>query len=170
AATNQEIAAMISPLLVMTTGRLRLMADLLIGCGLVWYLLHTQKVHARTRAEAGRVRLLLDSTFEGIIGLDLDGSCTSCNRACLQHLGYESADQLLGKKLHEICHSVPTGGSPQPNTDCAGAYKCIRTGETSYMDDELFLARRRHFSPGGILALSHVGEEESRRFGPHFSG
>ncbi|HZR32054.1 MAG TPA: PAS domain S-box protein [Terriglobales bacterium] len=129
---------MISPLLAMTTGHLRLVADLLIGGGLAGYLLQARGVHARTRAEARRVRLLLDSTFEGIIGLDLDGSCTSCNRACLQHLGYESADQLLGKKLHEICHGVPTGGSPQPHTDCAGAYKCIRSGETSYMDDELF--------------------------------
>ena len=32
-------------------------------------------------------------------GLDVEGKCTFGNQACLQFLGYESADDLVGKKI-----------------------------------------------------------------------
>ncbi|RLE13999.1 MAG: hypothetical protein DRJ28_06480, partial [Actinobacteria bacterium] len=41
--------------------------------------------------------LLLNSTGEGIYGVDLDGNCTFANPACVRILGFESADELLGR-------------------------------------------------------------------------
>lgn len=41
-------------------------------------------------------RLLLDSTSEGLIGIDLRGRCTFCNSAALQLLGHEEATELVG--------------------------------------------------------------------------
>jgi len=38
--------------------------------------------------------LLLNSTGEGIYGVDLDGNCTFANPACVRILGFESADEL----------------------------------------------------------------------------
>jgi len=44
------------------------------------------------------VRLLLDSTAEGLYGEDVQGICTFANAACLRLLGYERESELLGKK------------------------------------------------------------------------
>ena len=40
-------------------------------------------------------QLLLDSTGDGIYGVDLDGNCTFANPACVRLLGYESVDELM---------------------------------------------------------------------------
>ncbi len=57
------------------------------------------------------MRLLLDSTAESIYGIDLDGNCTFANRACLRMLGCESADELLGKNMHDVMHHTRADGS-----------------------------------------------------------
>ena len=46
-----------------------------------------------------QVRLLLNSTGEAIYGVDLDGSCTFCNPACVDLLGYDDVGDLLGKNM-----------------------------------------------------------------------
>ena len=52
---------------------------------------------AALHASEERYRLLLDSTGEGIYGLDLKGICTFSNPSCVRMLGYGSAADLLGK-------------------------------------------------------------------------
>lgn len=46
--------------------------------------------------------LILDSTGEGICGIDLKGVCTFCNESCLKILKYQSSDDLIGKNLHDL--------------------------------------------------------------------
>ena len=41
---------------------------------------------------ARQVRMLLDSTEEGIYGIDTEGNCTFVNPACLRMLGYRCTD------------------------------------------------------------------------------
>jgi PAS domain S-box-containing protein len=53
------------------------------------------------REQEERTRLILDSAAEGIYGVDLDGHCTFANAASLRLLGYLSADDLLGRDMHE---------------------------------------------------------------------
>ena len=56
--------------------------------------------------EESRVELktLLDSTAEGIFGIDLDGNCTFLNKAALRLLKYENQEQLLGQNMHKMIH------------------------------------------------------------------
>ncbi|MEE4300422.1 MAG: ATP-binding protein [Pseudomonadales bacterium] len=51
---------------------------------------------ALSRQEAYN-RLLLDSTSEGLLGVDLLGYCTFCNSAALALLGHDGATDLVGK-------------------------------------------------------------------------
>jgi diguanylate cyclase (GGDEF)-like protein/PAS domain S-box-containing protein len=57
------------------------------------------------------LRLILDSTAEGIFGLDRDGKCTFCNASCLKLLGYENQQDLLGKEILTLIKSEETIGS-----------------------------------------------------------
>lgn len=58
----------------------------------------------KLRDSEERLQLLLDSTAEGIYGLDLEGNCTFCNSACLKMLGYSSPSEMLGKNVHHLIH------------------------------------------------------------------
>jgi len=89
------------------------------------------------REREQRVRLLLDSTAEGIYGIDLDGLCTFANAACLRLLGYSSIDELVGKNMHWLIHGRYADGSPFPVEDCR-IYQAFTRGENAHVDDEVF--------------------------------
>lgn len=60
-------------------------------------------------------RMLLYSTAEAIYAIDRDGNCTFCNPVCLQLLGYNNPDELIGRKIHEIIqHSYSDGTARDP--------------------------------------------------------
>ena len=52
--------------------------------------------------------LLLESTGEGIFGVDLDGHCMFINRAGASMLGFEPAE-VLGANMHELTHHSHAG-------------------------------------------------------------
>lgn len=84
--------------------------------------------------EAERVRLLLDSTVEGIAGLDPQCICTFCNQAALQQLGYVSDRELIGRDLHALLHRhVSDGGS----VDCTFS-RLFSHGQPEHVDGDLF--------------------------------
>jgi two-component system NtrC family sensor kinase len=56
----------------------------------------------RLRESEARVRLLLESTAEGICGLDLSGRVTFCNPAALRLLRLALPAQILGRPLYEM--------------------------------------------------------------------
>jgi PAS domain S-box-containing protein len=88
--------------------------------------------------EAGeqRLRLLLESTAEAIYGIDLKGRCTFCNPACLRLLGYERAEDLLGRNMHDqIHHSLPDG-SAYAERECR-IYRAFRNGQGTHVTDEV---------------------------------
>jgi PAS domain S-box-containing protein len=70
------------------------------------------------REKEAHLRLLLDSTGEGIFGVDAGGNCTFCNPAALRQLGYSSADDLLGRPIHRLSHHTRADGSPYPASEC----------------------------------------------------
>jgi PAS domain S-box-containing protein len=84
-----------------------------------------------------RVQLLLDSTAEGIFGLDLDGNCTWCNPTSLKMLGYESLDQILHNNMHALIHHTRPDGSPYPDAECR-VYRAFRENRGFHVDDEVF--------------------------------
>ncbi len=70
------------------------------------------------RESEAQLRLLLDSTGEGIYGEDADGRCTFCNRSAVQLLGYQGEEELVGRALHELIHHHRGDGSPYPRELC----------------------------------------------------
>jgi len=86
--------------------------------------------------DPGLASLLLNSTGEGIYGVDLDGNCTFANPACLRILGYDSDGELLGRNMHEVVHHTRPNGEPYPMTECR-IYLAFREGRGVHVDDEV---------------------------------
>ncbi|MCL5961128.1 MAG: PAS domain S-box protein [Chloroflexi bacterium] len=85
---------------------------------------------------ANEIRLLLESTDEGIYGLDLQARCTFCNRAAGKMVGYEP-EEMLGKDIHSLIHHSHKDASPYPVDQCPNI-RAIRKGEGTRVDDEVF--------------------------------
>jgi PAS domain S-box-containing protein len=98
------------------------------------------------RSSEERVRLLLESTGEGIYGVDLDGCCTFCNPACAYLLGYHGPDDLLGKPMHALCHHARPDGTPLPVEEC-GLCEALRLGTVAHVSDEVFWRSDGAFFP-----------------------
>lgn len=97
------------------------------------------------REASDLIRLLLDSTGEGIYGIDLNGNCTFANPACAKLLGFDSVDDLLGKQMHKLIHHTRSNGEPYPVEECQ-IYKAFRQGKGTHIDDEvMFCANGKPF-------------------------
>jgi PAS domain S-box-containing protein len=83
--------------------------------------------------------LLLESTGEGIFGVDLDGHCTFINRAGAAMLGYEPAE-VLGHNMHWLTHHSHADGSHYADTDCP-IFNAFRQGLGCRIDSEVFWRR-----------------------------
>ncbi len=91
------------------------------------------------------IRLLLNSTGEGIYGIDLDGICTFANPACARLLGFDSVDDLLGEQMHKLIHHTRANGEPYPIEECR-IYQAVRQGKGTHIDDEvMFCANGKPF-------------------------
>ena len=80
--------------------------------------------------------LLLESTGEGIFGIDLAGHCTFINRVGARMLGWEPAD-VLGHNMHELVHHSHEHGGHYPEAECP-ILKAFRKGESCRVDQEVF--------------------------------
>jgi PAS domain S-box-containing protein len=105
--------------------------------GMVADITGRKQVEQAHRESEEKLRLLLNSTAEGICGMDLEGRCTFCNPACLRILGYQFADDLLGKRMHDLVHHTHASGAPYPSEECRIS-RAIGTGEGVHADDEVF--------------------------------
>lgn len=96
----------------------------------------------RKRAEETRQRLakdrllLLESTGEGIYGIDTSGRCTFINLAAARMLGY-LPDELLGKGMHACIHHLFADGSPYPRDRCH-IYETLMSGTGCKIDHEVY--------------------------------
>jgi len=96
-----------------------------------------QRAAQRALREADeQVRLLLNSTGEGIYGVDLDGNCTFANPACARLLGYESVHELLGKHMHDLVHHTRPNGEAYPVEECR-IYQAFREHRGTHVEDEV---------------------------------
>ncbi|MDD5241079.1 MAG: ATP-binding protein [Sulfuricella sp.] len=83
-----------------------------------------------------RNRMLLDSTAEGIYGVDREARCTFCNRAALKMLGYATEAEVLGKNMHQLVHHTLADGSPNLMENCH-LLATLREGEKLFVEDLL---------------------------------
>ncbi len=79
---------------------------------------------------------LLESMSEGVYGLDADGLATFVNPAAERITGW-TAEDILGKNIHQFHHHSHADGRPYPDCDCP-IYKTRLTGETAHCEHEVF--------------------------------
>ncbi len=90
-------------------------------------------MHDATTAD--RLKLLLESTGEGIFGIDLAGDCTFVNRAAAEMLGWRG-EQVLGRNMHELIHHTHSDGRHYPERDCP-IFNAFRRGLPCRIDGEV---------------------------------
>lgn len=98
------------------------------------------EVEVRTHeliASHEQIELLLASTGAGIFGIDLQGSCTFCNIACVETLGYPSDRDLLGKHLFDIIHHCHSDGTPYER-DSSPILAAVHSEKKVYREHEVF--------------------------------
>ena len=104
-----------------------------------------QDITERKRVEderlhlADRMRLLLDSTGEGIYGIDLLSRCTFINRSAVKMLGY-LPEEVIGKDTHKLYHDRRIDGSPYPKDECPNV-RTMRSGHGYRISGEVFWRR-----------------------------
>jgi len=128
---------------VTSNGRFKLIRD---AAGKPHYVLTlNEDVTERRLAEAERVRvtkqmqLLLDSTGQGVYGLDLDGKCTFINKAMSEMIGYQP-EEVRGQNMHELVHHHKPDGSAYPQEECP-VFQAIKTGKGCSSEEEIVWRR-----------------------------
>lgn len=99
-------------------------------------------VTERKKAERELLRLsdynelLLNSTGEGIFGVDTGLRCTFANRSAAQMLGYEPSE-MVGENIHQLVHSSHPDGAPLLPED-SPILTCIKKCEGTEVEDAVF--------------------------------
>lgn len=123
-----------------------------------------QKVQREGELRESResLRLILDSTAEGIFGMDSDGRCTFANASSLSLLGYSSEHELLGKTIHTLIHYKRADGTPLGLEQCP-ILGTIKGGEGLVMENEIFW--RKDGTSFDVLAYSYPQRQDGRVIG-----
>lgn len=92
---------------------------------------------ARLRENEEQIRLLLNSTAEGIYGIDTNGLCTFINQSALKLLGYADERQVIGVNMHRLIHHTQADGSKCAIESCK-IFQAFREGKGIQSADEIF--------------------------------
>ncbi len=79
---------------------------------------------------------ILNSSGEGIYGLDSNGRTTFVNPAAIKMLGY-TLNEMQKKYPHDLFHHTKADGTASPRQECK-IYKTIKTGKVAHAEDEVF--------------------------------
>jgi len=85
---------------------------------------------------ADKINLLLQTTDQGIYGIDMSGRCTFINRAALAMTGF-SRHECLGRDMHDLMHHSHADGSAYPVQDCP-IYRAKSGVGGCHLDSEVF--------------------------------
>jgi PAS domain S-box-containing protein len=121
-----------------------------------------QQIEETLRERDEQLRLLLDSTTEGICGIAPDGRCTFGNAACARMLGYGCAEDLTGRQIHDLIHRTPADGTPPAEAECATC-QTFRTGDPVALASDIFW--RADGSPIFVEYRSHAVYRDGRLTG-----
>jgi len=81
-------------------------------------------------------RLLLESTSDGIVGVDRHLRCTFLNAAAARMLGF-GPEEIRGHNVHELIHHSREDGAPLPLDQCT-VQRTIREGRSLWSDSDVF--------------------------------
>jgi PAS domain S-box-containing protein len=85
------------------------------------------------------LELLMESTDQGIYGIDRQGRCTFVNPSAARMLGYHP-DDLLGEHMHRLVHHTRGDGSPYPVEECP-IYRSFEENRGTRVDSEVLWRR-----------------------------
>ena len=119
-------------------------------------------VHPMVRVDDQMVRLLLESTAEGIFGLDLDGRVAFCNSAMLRLLDVPSSSALIDTALHDMMVPALDGADPS-NTPAKRMHRALRHGDR--LQHENALLRRGDGTLVPIEYWAHPMRQNERGVG-----
>ena len=147
-------------------------------CASVEIALGRHAAERRLQESEERVRLLLDSAGDGILGLDTNGICIFCNPAGLRMLGLTDRDQVVGRPVQELLRLRGATENASP-MGALGLHTVFQDGMPAVVEDKYFYRRdgsvfpvaydahpifQRHEVTGCVLVFRDVtGEREARR-------
>ncbi len=114
-------------------------------CGIATDITDRQRAEELRQQLAKDRLLLLESTGEGIYGIDRQGHCTFVNSAASRMLGY-LRDELLGKDMHEVIHHSFPDERPYPRAQCH-IHETLKGGTGRKIDDEVYWRKDRTAFP-----------------------
>src|ERR1700692_3695177 len=82
------------------------------------------------------LRLMLDSSGEGLYGLDTDGRCTLVNPAAAELFGYTTSE-LVGQPIHDLLHHSRPDRTLYPHAACP-ILRAFGTGHGIRVDGDVF--------------------------------
>jgi PAS domain S-box-containing protein len=91
---------------------------------------------AELAAAEERTRLILDSSGDGIMEVDVEGIIRLVNVAGARLLDYQE-EELVGRNLHDTIHHHYPDGRPCPAEECA-AGQAIREGQALFVEDDVY--------------------------------
>ncbi len=97
------------------------------------------------RSAEERSRMLLESSNEGIFGLDREGRATFVNPAATTMLGYRG-DELVGRVVHDLVHHTGADQQPLPKLECR-MLAAITSEEDFLVSDEVLWRKDGTFFP-----------------------
>lgn len=80
-----------------------------------------------------KLSLILESSMDGVVGLDMQSRHTFVNAQAAKMLGY-SSEYLLGKESHRVWHHTKPDGSFYPEEECP-IVSVLREGKSSRGED-----------------------------------
>ncbi|WP_447979816.1 PAS domain S-box protein [Candidatus Nitrospira bockiana] len=105
---------------------------------------------------AHHVHLLLQSTGEGIFGLDVSGNVTFANKAAETMLGYSLAE-LIGRNAHSLLHHSRFDGRVYPEDECPVTKACT-AGQHGRVEEDVLWTRDGRSLPVAYSAYPIVEE------------
>ena len=104
-----------------------------------------KKADDALRATEERTRLILESTDEGLFGVDTNGRITFVNPSTCELLGF-TPDEMIGQQSHKLIHHHRADGSDYPVDQCP-MYAAYKRGETNRIDNEFLWRKDRSGLP-----------------------
>ncbi|MDG5800749.1 transporter substrate-binding domain-containing protein [Marinilabiliaceae bacterium ANBcel2] len=90
-----------------------------------------QQLHKESEKQ---IRLLLNSTVEGIFGIDNNGICTFINDSALNHLRYSNAEECIGQQIENL---IRKKDNQCYNNQESAAIQVTETGDDIHIDNKI---------------------------------
>ncbi len=121
-----------------------------------------------TRKLYKKTEQILESTGEGIFGIDLKGYCTFVNKSAMEMFGLDPLQS--NKKIHELIHHSYPDGKKHPIGEChiykslIAKSECIKDDEVFWRADGTYFPAEYSFNPimekgevkGGVVTFTDI--------------